>query len=472
MASKPTEAAGGGLLLVEDTPSLQMLYSTVLRKAGYNPILASTGAEALTKFTDQDPAVVLLDLMLPDADGLMVMREMLELRPETRIIVITANGSVTNAVEATREGAHDFLAKPLGDIRLIGAVASAFAELQQAVALNVDESSRNDTLKRAFMGRSEAMQEVYDRIAAVAASTAPVFILGEIGTGKELCARAVHLKSTRAAGRFVMLNCSAASDEHLGMELFGQVDGKTTRGQAHMQMRAGALARANGGTLFLQNIQDMSLDLQAALMRFKQTGSFTPIGDTRAIKSDVRMICAVNRDPTADLRAGRLREDLYYRLFVIPITMPPLRARGADIHLLAQHYVTQIAAEEGKRFDSISPDVLDLFQHLPWTGNVRELINVLRHAVVLHDGDTVTRDMLPPALGAQAAQGMRAASANPDLDPDSAAEAFAGLTMAQIEERVITAALARHGGSVPRAARDLDIAPSTIYRKRKEWTKA
>ncbi|MCC1480552.1 sigma-54-dependent transcriptional regulator [Roseibaca sp. Y0-43] len=458
-------ALGDGLLLVEDTPSLQMLYATVLRKAGYKPMLASSGAEALQKFAEHGPRVVLLDLMLPDADGLMVMREMLELRPEARIVVITANGSVNNAIEATREGAFDFLVKPLGDIRMIGAVASAFADLQQDVSLAGDDASRNDALERAFMGRSDAMRDVHSRIAAVAASTAPVFILGESGTGKELCARAVHLKSARAAQRFVTLNCSAADPEQLEIELFGHAGQKSGRGKSAAPTRAGAIARADGGTLFLQNIQDMSLDLQSGFLRFLQNASFSPVGDTRLIKVDVRLICTASGDPTEHLRAGRLREELYYRLFVIPIAMPPLRARGGDIVLLARHYLAQIAADEGKRFRKLAPDVEDLFLRLPWQGNVRELINVLRHAVVLHDGETVTLDMLPPGLVQSAPQ-----PRDPAL-PDTG-DAFAGLTMAQIEERAITAAIARHGGSVPRAARELDIAPSTIYRKRESWDKS
>jgi DNA-binding NtrC family response regulator len=459
-----SDTQDGALLLVEDTPSLQMLYATVLRKAGYKPLVASSGAEALTTFAERDPKVVLLDLMLPDTDGLVVMREMLALRPETQIIVITANGSVNNAIEATREGAHDFLVKPLGDIRMIGAVASAFAELRHHVSLSGDDAARNDALDRAFMGRSDAMQDVHRRIAAVAGSSAPVFILGESGTGKELCARAVHLKSARATQRFVTLNCSAADPEQLEIELFGQAGAKSGRTAGQAQTRPGAIAQADGGTLFVQNIQDMGPDLQAGFLRFLQRSSFALVGDTSQIKVDVRLICTASRDPTEDMRAGRLREELYYRLFVIPITMPPLRERGADIHILADHYLAQIAAEEGKAFTRLSPDVLDLFVHLPWHGNVRELINVLRHAVVLHDGEVVTRDMLPPGLVGLA----KPASTQPTAGH---ADAFDGLTMAQIEERVITAAIARHAGSVPRAARELDIAPSTIYRKREQWEK-
>ena len=394
------DTPGDDLLLVEDTPSLQMLYATVLRKAGYQPMLASSGAEALTRFAETGARVVLLDLMLPDADGLMVMREMLALRPETRIIVITANGSVNNAVEATRDGAHDFLVKPLGDIRMIGAVASAFAELPRDVALTIDETSRNDALERAFMGRSAAMREVHQRIDAVARSAAPVFILGESGTGKELCARAVHLKSDRTARRFVQLNCSAAEPGQLEIELFGQAGAKPGRGQPQVHSQAGAIARADGGTLFVQNIQDMSLDLQAAFLRFKQRASFTPVG---RIPARSRSMCGSSAPPAAT-RQRTCAPVACARICITGCSSSPspcrrLRARGTDIHLLAQHYLAQIAAEEGKRFTRICDDVLDLFLQLPWQGNVRELINVLRHAVVLHDGDTVTRDMLPSNLG-------------------------------------------------------------------------
>ncbi len=457
--------SGGGppddtLLLVEDTPSLQMLYATVLRKAGHTPVLAATGAEALGKFVEHEPGVVLLDLMLPDTDGLTVMREMLALRPEARIIVITANGSVSNAIEATREGAHDFLVKPLGDIRMIGAVASARAEIRrQADVAPPDRAVPPDAIDRAFMGRSEAMQHIHAKIAAVAGSTAPVFVLGESGTGKELCARAVHLKSDRAGQRFVTLNCSATAPDQLEAELFGQSP------QKGVQARPGAVAQADGGTLFIENLDEMSPELQARLLRFLQQSAFTPVGGSGLVKVDVRLICTARRDPTEEMRAGRLREDLYYRLFVIPITMPPLRARGADVQLLAQHYLAQIAAEEGKAFTRLSADVQELFLHLPWPGNVRELINVLRHAVVLHDGDTVTHAMLPPGLAAQA----RAPATGSDDGARTPRDALAGLTMARIEELAITSAIARNDGSVPRAARELDIAPSTIYRKREQW---
>jgi two-component system, repressor protein LuxO len=450
------------LLLVEDTPSLQMLYSTVLRKGGYAPLCASTGEEALAKFADHFPKVVLLDLMLPDCDGLVVMREMLALQPETRIIVITANGSVNAAVEATRAGAHDFLVKPLGDIRLIGAVANALAETQRGAV--IEEGPRTgpaDAIDATVLGQSDVMRQVYDKIASVAKSMAPVFVLGESGTGKELCARAIHLKSARAKGRFVAVNCASLLPEAQEAELFGTI----ARRETGSSVKPGAAVRADGGTLFIENVHELTQAMQSKLLNMLQNSAVLPMGSTDAMRVDLRLICAATRDPAEEMRAGRLREDLYYRLFVIPITVPPLRARGDDVTILAQHYLTQISDEEGKNFRSISPEVARILRAAPWKGNMRELINVLRLAVVLNDGTVVTPDMLPADLRASAPEGgppLPSAAQNPT-------DALAGMTMAQIEELAIVAAIRRHKGSVPKAARELDIAPSTIYRKRDVW---
>ncbi len=452
------------LLLVEDTPSLQMLYSTVLRKGGYAPLCAATGAEALSIFAEHLPRVVLLDMMLPDCDGMVVMREMLALQPETRVIVITANGSVNAAVEATRAGAHDFLVKPLGDIRLIGAVANALAETQRG-ALADDRATHRpaDAIDQSVLGQSDAMRQVYAKIEAVAKSMAPVFILGESGTGKEICARAIHLKSARAKGRFVAVNCASLPAEVQEAELFGT----SLRTGGNASVRPGAVLKADGGTLFVENVHDLTPSVQMKLLSVLQTGALTPTGGTEQVKVDMRLICAATRDPAEEMRAGRLREDLYYRLFVIPLHMPPLRARGDDVNALARHFLVQIAQEEGKTFTTISPDVAQIFRTAPWKGNMRELINVLRLAVVLHDGPVVTPAMLPAEMLHQAqTDNVRAADASAGT---SAADMLAGLTMAQIEELAIVTAIRRHRGSVPKAARELDIAPSTIYRKRDVW---
>ncbi|MDD7969739.1 sigma-54-dependent transcriptional regulator [Roseinatronobacter alkalisoli] len=454
------------LLLVEDTPSLQMLYRTILRKAGYNTICASNGQQALAKFSEAMPSVVLLDLMLPDSDGMVVMREMLALQPNTRIIVITANGSINAAVEATRAGAHDFLVKPLGDIRLISAVANAHAESRRDLPADIEGNEHTaDAIDSTFLGQSEVMQQLYQKISAVATSMAPVFVLGESGTGKELCARAVHLKSARSKNRFVTFNCSAIPHELQEAELFGQAQRSNAPASG---IKPGTMIKADAGSLFLENLHDMTPTVQAKLLHFLQHGTVAPLGSGDQVRVDVRIICAATRDPAEDVRAGKLREDLYYRLFVIPIHVPPLRARGEDVNVLARHLLVQIAQEEGKTFTALAPETSIIFRNAPWRGNLRELVNVLRLAVVLHDGPVVTPDMLPPELSAHGKSGKSAIS---DSMPTGAtpADVLSGMTMAQIEELVITSAIRRNAGSVPKAARELDIAPSTIYRKRDTW---
>ncbi len=441
----------GDVLLVEDTPSLQMLYRTVLRKAGFPPLSAMTGAEALELFAENLPRVVLLDLMLPDTDGLSVMNEMLRQQPETRVIVISANGSISNAVEATRAGAHDFLVKPLGDLRLVSAVANAMGaskrRASQKPVLSRDLMTFGD---RAFLGRSPAIRRVREQTSAIAGSLAPVFILGESGTGKCACAEMIHARSPRARGKMVLISCRGQPHAVLEQTLFGPE-------VAANGMVGGALARAHGSSLYLENPEALPLPLQDRLLALLDSGRITPVGGSAPQPLDIRLICSAPRDP----REENLRDDLFYRLFVIALHMPPLRARREDIPFLAQSLLGEVAQQERKRFTRLSQDALDALARQPWPGNLRELANVLRQAVVLNSGPILTRAMLEPHL--------RAA---PDTDQPAPAppeDALAGLTMAEIERRVIEAAIERHGGSVPQAARELDIAPSTIYRKRDSW---
>lgn len=450
------------LLLVEDTPSLQMLYHTVLKKAGYSAICASNGAEALAKFEEYQPGVVLLDLMLPDMDGMTVMRKIMARHPGTRVIVITANGSIDKALDATRKGAHDFLVKPLGDMRLVGAVANALSEYRaQTGAAKSLQHTPYDLPLADFMGESDAMRQLREKISAVAKSMAPVFVLGERGTGKKTFASMVHKLSARAEKPLVVVNCSALESAALESALFGNSAQPET---------AGAIQRADGGTLLLENPQDMDLDLQARLVTTLQTGSRIPNAGGAAVPVDMRLICCARTHPSTEMRAGRLSEDLYYRLFVIPLNVPPLRQRGEDILLLTRGLLSQIAKQEGKTFTSISDDAARLLRHHDWNGNLRELVNVLRHAVVLYNGPELTSFMLPDDIASrmQSADGASVHSAQ-HIGFDAATK---GLTMAEIEQRAVMAAIERHGGSIPQAARELDIAPSTIYRKRDGWTKA
>ncbi|MFN6951294.1 MAG: sigma-54-dependent transcriptional regulator [Albidovulum sp.] len=449
------------LLLVEDTPSLQLLYRSVLRSAGHDVRCADDAAAGLAAFKEIEPPVVLLDLMLPDRDGLDLMADMLAIRPETRVIVITANGSINKAVAAMRAGAHEFLVKPFDEQRFLAAIENALAAAGPAGRPAQPPLDREVT-PGDFIGTSEPMREVYAKIRSVARSMATVFITGESGTGKELCAQAVHDLSNRAAAPFVPLNCGAIPTELLESEVFGHVKGSFTGAIAD---KPGAAAAADGGTLFLDEICELDLNLQTKLLRFLQTSTIQPVGATRARKVNVRIVCATNRDPMQEVRRGRFREDLYYRLHVVPIHMPPLRDRGTDVVTIAEAALARFAREEGRQFRTLDADVKTLFQQLDWPGNVRQLLNVMRHVVVLNDGPSVTRAMLPAELVADPGRHRHATAPAPALPLDG----LIGRTLAEIERMVIEETIARNGGSVPKAARMLDVSPSTLYRKIESW---
>lgn len=453
------------LLLVEDTPSLQMVYETVLAGAGHTVKVAADARDGLAKFTDTQPDVVLLDLMLPDRNGLDLMRDMLGQKPDTNIIVVTANGSINRAVEAMRRGAYEFLLKPFNEQRLLNAVDNALSDMR--LVERQDPESPGNAAFKDFVGDSAVMGEVYSRIQSVGRSMASVFIFGESGTGKEICAQAVHKVSHRSNGPFVPLNCGAIPADLLESEVFGHLKGSFT---GAISDKPGAAAVADGGTLFLDEICEMDLNLQTKLLRFLQTSTIQPVGAAHPRKVNVRIICATNRDPMEEVRRGRFREDLYYRLYVVPIHLPPLRDRGHDIVQIARAALARYSQEEGRDFTDLNGDVQNLFLKLPWPGNVRQLLNVLRNVVVLNEGPLVTLDMLPIELHHAHEQYNDAPrSPVPTDKPHVTLDGLVGKTLAEIEQLVIEETIARHGGSIPKAARVLDVSPSTLYRKRESW---
>ena len=478
---KPAGPRGRGtaILLIEDSQSLQLIYRTVLQGAGYVARVASTAAEGMASFAEHPVPVVMLDLGLPDRDGLELIRDILALRHDTRIIIITANATLDRAVEAMRAGAHEFLVKPFDEGRFLSAVSLAVHAgatrpppgPPPGLPPSRPPGQRAEAESaRTFLGSSEVMQRIHTKIASVATSMATVFITGESGTGKELCALAVHASSARAAGPFIALNCGAIPHDLLESEVFGHVKGSFT---GAISDRPGAATAADGGTLFLDEICEMAPVLQTKLLRFLQTSTVLPVGANRPQKVNVRIICATNRDPLDAVRRGHFREDLYYRLFVVPIHMPPLRDRGNDVIEIAKTALEQIAAEEGRQFDGLSREVVDLFRRLPWPGNVRQVLNVIRNIVVLNPGGLVTLAMLPGDIHQYSlTEDRTAAHPHPDTataEPDL--ESLIGRPLAEIERLVVIATLARHGGSVPKAARVLDLSPSTLYRKLESWGK-
>lgn len=319
-----------------------------------------------------------------------------------------------------------------------------------------------------FIGTSAAMAHVYDKIGCVAKSVAPVFIQGETGTGKELCAQAIHKASARAGQPFVALNCGAIPHELMESELFGHLKGAFT---GAIENRKGAARLADGGTLFLDEICELPLAMQSKLLRFLQSGLVQTVGASRPQKVDVRIICATNKSPQAEMKAGNMRADLYYRLFVLPVKLPSLRVRGADICLIAEHFLARMSKIEGKSFEGFSERAMVLLETHDWPGNVRELQNVVRQAVVLHDGKQVTQEMLGSIDDVYAKV--------PDLDVSAYHESasvttsvsrFRDRQLWQIERDAIEAAIVANDGSIPRAAAKLGVSPSTIYRKRENWS--
>ena len=458
------------LLLVEDTPSLSQVYAALLKRAGHAVDCAFTAEDARKRYAGGAHRVVLLDLMLPDGDGIDILRDMRAADPGVKAIVITANGSINKAVEAMRAGAFDFLVKPFDETRLLKAVEAAIASVADGEARPAPEPDAAGF--QGFVGSSPAMRRVYDTVRDVGRSSATVFVTGESGTGKEVCAQAIHALSPRRNKPFVPLNCGAIPRDLLESEVFGHLKGSFTGAIAD---KTGAAAAADGGTLFLDEICEMDIDLQTKLLRFLQTSTIQPVGAATPRKVDVRIVCATNRDAQAEVEAGRFRSDLFYRLYVVPIHLPPLRERGRDVIAIAEALLRDYAREEGKRFERLSGEVIGALAAYPWPGNVRELQNVMRNIAVLRDGVEVTLDMLPERILAAPAEQPQPASEPGLLAPDALRarlRALVGNPLERLEREFIEATIESCDGSIPRAARVLEVSPSTLYRKRETWAKA
>lgn len=448
------------ILIVEDSRTLALTYDAYLAPLKSTVVRAATGQEGLDALAEFMPHLVILDLKLPDMDGIDILQILARDYSETKVIVITAHGSVQVAVDAMRSGATDFLLKPFNADRLLTTARNAL-ELQRLTKLVATIESEHRNYGK-FVGASAPMKAIYRMIQDAAPSSASVFITGESGTGKEVCAETLHNTGPRKSAPFVAINCAAIPSNLMESEIFGHKRGAFTGAN---EDRIGAAERADGGTLFLDEICEMPLELQAKLLRFIQTGQFLPVGGTRVETVNVRFVCATNRSPWEEVSAGRFREDLYYRLHVIPIHLPALRDRGDDIMELARFFLEHFSREESKDFKTISADAAYSMMHYHWPGNVRELANVIQGTVVLKDGPELTHSMISPKLGMtpnQSDQGL------PELEQVSAARTNRRLpTLAEAEERLIEAALNETSGNMVQAAALLGVHPSTLYRKRK-----
>lgn len=446
------------ILIVEDSESLALTHGHFLAGAGYASVVADSLGAAERHIGEKDFAAILLDIGLPDGNGLDFLRGLRARAYPAPVVVLTADSSVDTAVAAIREGAEDFIVKPVSPERLHLTLKNILEKkLLQKIVDGYSAEGREGFCD--FIGSSPAMQVVYRILENAAQSRAPVFITGESGTGKELAARAIHQLSRRKAKAFEALNCAAIPGTLLESEMFGHVRGAFT---GAVSAHTGAAERAHQGTLFLDELGDMPVEMQSKLLRFTQNGTFRPVGGLREISVDARFVSATNRDPAEAVRKGILREDLFYRLNVIPVHLPPLRERGGDVVLIAEALLKKIAAEERKKFRMFADDARDFLLSCGWPGNVRQLQNTIQRAVVMNEGEALTRAMLhAPETPVQA------------VPPAATPPVSAGVVpLHEVERRVIEQAIALCGGNISEAARQLELDPSTLHRKIGKWKKS
>jgi len=472
------------VLLIEDSTSLAILYKQYVKDEPYDLFHVETGKEAIAFIERNIPQLVILDLKLPDMHGEEILDWINERQIPTSVVIATAHGSVDLAVNLVQKGAKDFLEKPINADRLKTSIALHLQQVKLANLVDDIENKFDRNRFHGFIGSSLPMQGVYKIIDSVAPTTASVFVIGESGTGKEVCAEAIHQESKRKDKPFIAINCGAIPKDLMESEIFGHVKGAFTGATAD---RKGAASMANGGTLFLDELCEMELEMQKKLLRFLQTGTFTPLGATREMKVDVRIICATNRDPLLEVEEGRFREDLYYRVHVVPLDMPPLRDRGNDILTLATHFLKLYAKEDGKKFSAIHRDAESTLKRYNWPGNVRQLQNIIRNIVVLNDDSHLRLSHLPdqvtknhksrpapaPAVTASTAPELpvqETMPSNPQPIVENVPERPATIRpMWQIEREAIQQAIDYCDGNVLNAAVLLELSPSTVYRKKQAW---
>lgn len=479
------------VLLIEDSTSLAILYKQYVKDEPYDLFHVETGREAIAFIERNIPQLVILDLKLPDMDGEEILDWINENQVPTSVVIATAHGSVNLAVNLVQKGAKDFLEKPINADRLKTSIALHLQQCKLESLVESIESKFDRNRFHGFIGSSLPMQGVYKIIDAVAPTSASVFIVGESGTGKEVCAEAIHKESKRSDKPFIAINCGAIPKDLMESEIFGHVKGAFTGATSD---RKGAASMAHGGTLFLDELCEMELEMQKKLLRFLQTGTFTPLGASRESKVDVRIICATNRNPLVEVEEGRFREDLYYRVHVVPIEMPALRERGNDIITLATHFVKLYAKEDGKKFNVINRDAEPALKRYAWPGNVRQLQNIIRNIVVLNDDNSlrlqhlpeqvtyskrakhpqqVTREVesvshQPTSASAQSGHNISNNISNNVALAENAKPAEIR-PMWQIERETIQQAIDYCDGNVLNAAVLLELSPSTVYRKKQAW---
>ncbi|MBZ5639450.1 MAG: sigma-54 dependent transcriptional regulator [Acidobacteriia bacterium] len=450
------EGSQARVLLVDDDPSLRRVVEYQLGEAGYAVVGAETGEQAIETLRREPFDLLLTDVLMPGMDGITLVDRARMLRPDTAAIVITAHGDVATAVRAMQLGALDFLEKPFTRDRLLVSIRRAL----EFVGLR-DENRRLRAAVQehggfeSIVGTSSPLRRVMSDLALAADSDATVLLLGESGTGKELAAKAIHLRSRRKDGPFAVVNCAAIPEGLVESELFGHRRGSFT---GATEDRRGKFETASGGTLFLDEVAELPLPVQPRLLRALQEGEVDKVGAPSPVRVDVRLVAATHADLEARVKEGAFREDLYYRLNVVPLLLPPLRERREDIPLLVEHFLLKHAKRHGRPIPKFEPEVLDRFDRYPWPGNVRELENVVERLLVLSREPSVSEADLPEALLADLPTFGRVRL---DIPPD-------GISLEEVEKGLLVESLRRSQGNQTRAARFLGISRQTlIYRLKK-----
>jgi two-component system nitrogen regulation response regulator NtrX len=440
------------ILIVDDEPGVRTALGGVLRDEGYEVDAVDTGEACLDRLGRQTCDVVLLDIWLPGMDGLATLARMRERQIDAQVVIISGHGSVESAVRAIKMGAFDFVEKPLSLEKTVLVVRNALRQ-RHLEAENLALRAKVDA-QYTMVGDSFSMVKLREQVAMAAPTNGRVLIFGENGTGKELVARNIHAMSRRRSGPFVEVNCAAIPEELIESELFGHVRGAFTGAVAD---RRGKFELAHGGTLFLDEIGDMSLKTQAKVLRVLQEQTMEAVGGSTRIRVDARVLAATNKDLPVEIRAGRFREDLYFRLNVVPIFVPPLRERPEDIPLLADHFMAMLAREYGRRPKAFDPDAVAALQRYPWPGNVRELRNLVERLMIMVAGDRVGGGdlvFLDQGMAAMPAHDTKPASIMPLHDARD-----------DFERQYILRALAAQQGNISRTADVLGVERSNLYRK-------
>jgi len=441
------------ILVVDDEPGVRSSVSGVLRDEGFDVDTAESGEECLEKANGAAYDVIVLDIWLPGLDGMTTLQRLRERQIDSQVVIISGHGNIESAVRAIKMGAYDFIEKPLSLEKTVLVVRNALRQRDleaenKVLRAKVDSQQPNTTM----VGESAAMSHLREQVSLAAPTNGRVLILGENGTGKELVARTIHQSSRRKSGPFIEVNCAAIPEELIESELFGHARGAFTGAVAD---KPGRFEQANAGTIFLDEIADMSLKTQAKVLRVLQEQVMERVGGTQRIKVDVRVLAATNKDLTAEIRAGRFREDLFFRLNVIPIFVPALRDRQQDIPMLAEHFMALVAQEHGRKPKRLASEAAARLQHYAWPGNVRELRNVIERVNIMVGGDTITAQDLR-FLGRD---GM------PELPADEGPVAPLSDARDQFEKDYILRTLAAQQGNMSRTAEVLGVERSNLYKK-------